>query len=326
MIPAMVRTALESNAFTGVQLDRAADGRRRDDAWVAAQEADPHARALLAGTAGIAVSDGRLSYLPLASAPPGVDPPVLLGVDGDGPLFAVDEGPPVPHAMRPPLIGGQDRHGDGVAVGERRVRLRQAAAVLPQDEGGIVAYAAGVLNWHRRHRFCSVCGAAAVPREGGYVRHCDRCGTDHHPRLDPVVIMLVTDGDRVLLGRQRSWPTNRYSALAGFVSQGESLEEAVAREVGEEAGVEVGQPKYIGSQPWPFPSSLMLGFIVPWIAGEPPGTDPELEDVRWFKREELKLPAAQDPGWEDDRVADVKPLLPPRSAIARRLVEHWLEG
>jgi NAD+ diphosphatase len=322
----MVRSALKSNAFTGAQLDRAADGRRRDDAWVDAQQADPRARVLLAGTAGIAMSRGRLDYLPLRSAPPGVDSPVLLGVDGDGPLFAVDEGPPAPDATRPPLIGAQDRQGDGDAVAEGRVRLREAAAMLPHDEGGIVAYAAGLLNWHRRHRFCSVCGEAAEPREGGYVRHCGRCGTDHHPRLDPVVIMLVANDDRVLLGRQPSWPTKRYSALAGFVAQGESLEEAIAREVAEEAGVKVGQPKYLGSQPWPFPSSLMLGFIAPWIAGEPPGTDPELEDVRWFKREQLQLAAAHDHGWDGNPAGDVEPLLPPRLAIARRLIEHWLEG
>jgi NAD+ diphosphatase len=315
---------LDPNAFTGAQLDRAADGRRRDHAWLAAQRADPRARVLVAGTAGVAMSDGHLSYVPLESAPAALEAPVLLGVDRDGPLFASDEGPPIAEATRPPLIGWQGRLGNVDAVADGRLGLREAVAALPQDEGGVVAYAAGLLNWHRRNRFCSVCGASTVPREGGDTRHCDRCGTDHHPRLDPVVIMLVVDGDRVLLGRQHSWPQRRYSALAGFVAQGESLEEAVAREVAEEAGVDVGQPNYVASQPWPFPSSLMLGFTVPWMSGEPPGTDPELEDVRWFAREQLVSATAHEDNWDAAPAADVELLLPPRLAIARRLIEHWL--
>ena len=318
----MVSGVLDPNAFTGAELDRASDGRRRDDVWLAAHWADSRARVLAAGTAGVAMRDGRLCYLSLRSAPPYIEPPVLLGIDSDGPLFAVDEGPAIAEATRPPLIGWQGRLG--AAAAEGRVGLREAVAVLPQGEGGIVAYAAGLLNWHRRNRFCSVCGTQTVAREGGHTRHCDRCGTDHHPRLDPVVIMLVIDGDRVLLGRQRGWPAKRYSALAGFVSQGEMLEDAVAREVAEEAGVEVGHPSYVASQPWPFPSSLMLGFTVPWIAGEPPGPDPELEDVRWFTRETLAQAAARQDNWEGTPADDAALLLPPRLAIARRLIEHWL--
>lgn len=320
----MVRGMPEPNAFTGAKLDRAADGRRRDQAWLEAQAADPRARVLLAGTAGIEMRDGHLVYRPLASAPPGIESPFLLGIDRGGPLFVVDEGPPFPEATPPPLIGWQGRLGDLPARTERRVALREAVASLPQDEGGIVAYAAGLLNWHRRNRFCSVCGAPTIPREGGDTRHCERCGTDHHPRLDPVVIMLVVDGSRVLLGRQHSWPAKRYSALAGFVSQGESLEEAVAREVAEEAGVEIGQPRYVASQPWPFPSSLMLGFIAPWISGTPGGSDPELEDVRWFTREEVVRASAHEDSWDGAPAAGAELLLPPRLAIARRLIEHWL--
>jgi NAD+ diphosphatase len=129
------------------------------------------------------------------------------------------------------------------------------------------------------------------------------------------VIMLVTDGDRVLLGRQPTWPPGRYSALAGFVEPGESLEEAVAREVREEAGVEVGRPEYIASQPWPFPSSLMLGFTAPWVAGKPRRIDDELDDVRWFERADVEAAVQERDG----------PLgVPPRFAIARRLLEHWV--
>ena len=145
--------------------------------------------------------------------------------------------------------------------------LRAAAAALRAEDAGLAAHAAALLNWHRRHRYCAVCGGPTAVAEGGIVRRCERCGAQHHPRTDPVVIMLVTDGDRVLLGRQRAWPAGRYSALAGFVEPGESLEEAVAREVREEAGVEVGPPVYLASQPWPFPTSLMLGFTAPWRVG-----------------------------------------------------------
>jgi NAD+ diphosphatase len=304
----------EPNAFTGARLDRAADGRRRDEAWLAEQSADPRARALVAGTAGVSLGDGHLAYVSLIDAPAGIEPPILLGVDDAGPVFVVDEGPPIPAATRPPMIGWQGRLGDAPANVDGRVPLREAVAALPQQEGGIVAYAAGMLNWHRRNRFCAVCGAPTAQREGGEIRHCDRCGTDHHPRLDPVVIMLVIDGDRVLLGRQHGWPAKRYSALAGFVSQGESLEEAVAREVREEAGVEVGRPRYIASQPWPFPSSLMLGFMAPWVSGEPGGSDPELEDVRWFTREEVQAAAA----------GETELQLPPPVSIARNLIDRWL--
>jgi NAD+ diphosphatase len=145
--------------------------------------------------------------------------------------------------------------------------------------------------------------------EAGFVRACPNCGAQHHPRTDPVVIMLVLDGDRVLLGRQPSWPAGRYSALAGFVEPGESLEEAVAREVREEAGVEIANARYIASQPWPFPSSLMLGFFADHAGGEPHVVDAELEDVRWFERDEL---------------ADT--ILPPPLAIARTLIDTWLAG
>jgi len=173
----------------------------------------------------------------------------------------------------------------------------------------MVAHAVGLLNWHRRHRFCANCGAPTEAREAGHVRVCPACGAHHHPRTDPVVIMLVTDGDRALLGRQAQWPTGRYSALAGFVEPGESLEEAVAREVREEAGVQVADVRYRSSQPWPFPSSLMLGFSARWAGGEPAVRDAELEDVGWFTR------AAIVGG-------DV--LLPPPTAIARRLIDEWL--
>jgi NAD+ diphosphatase len=250
---------------------------------------------------------------------------LLLGLDADGPLFAVDEDPP--GEGLPPLVGAGGNRGEPPPdSGGERVGLRQAAALLSQEDGGLAAYAAALLNWHRRHRFCANCGRPTELSEGGLVRSCQACGAEHHPRTDPVVIMLVTDGDRLLLGRQAAWPTGRYSALAGFVEPGESLEEAVAREVREEAGVTVGRPRYVASQPWPFPASLMLGFSAPWQGGEPAIGDDELQDVRWFARAEIADAAGEDDdanwGTAGDAGGPLK--LPPRLAIARRLVEDWL--
>jgi len=276
------------NTFTGAALDRAGD-RRGDDEWVAAQLADPAARAVVAGTGGVHVAGGRLALVPLAELG---GEPLLLGLGEDGPVFAAE-------AANGSLMG-----------------LREAAATLPRADGGLAAYAAALLNWHRRHRFCANCGHPTEVREAGHVRSCPNCGAEHHPRTDPVVIMLVLRGEEVLLGRQPSWPPGRYSALAGFVEPGESLEEAVAREVREEARVEIGTPRYVSSQPWPFPSSLMLGFIAPWSSGEPVIGDDELEDVRWFDRKAVQE-AVEGRG---------ELQLPPPLAIARRLVDGWLES
>jgi len=276
------------NTFTGAALDRAGD-RRGDDEWVAAQLADPAARAVVAGTGGVHVAGGRLALVPLAELG---GEPLLLGLGEDGPVFAAE-------AANGSLMG-----------------LREAAATLPRADGGLAAYAAALLNWHRRHRFCANCGHPTEVREAGHVRSCPNCGAEHHPRTDPVVIMLVLRGEEVLLGRQPSWPPGRYSALAGFVEPGESLEEAVAREVREEARVEIGTPRYVSSQPWPFPSSLMLGFVAPWSSGEPVIGDDELEDVRWFNRKAVQE-AVEGRG---------ELQLPPPLAIARRLVDGWLES
>ena len=273
--------------FAGAGLDRAAE-RRLDEAWLRERRADPHSRAILAGAGGVVLDGDRLARAPL----PDAGEAVLLGVEADGTaLFAV-ESPDAP-----------------------LTNLREAAPVLAQDEGGLAAYAAGVLNWHRGHPHCARCGARTAMAEAGFVRACPACGAQHHPRTDPVVIMLVLDGDRVLLGRQPSWPAGRYSALAGFVEPGESLEEAVAREVLEEAGVEVSGVRYASSQPWPFPSSLMLGFYADWASGEPATRDHELEDVRWFGRDELEaIRAGRVEGFG----------MPPPIAIARTLIDGWL--
>jgi NAD+ diphosphatase len=302
------------NAFTGEALDRAAVA-RKDPGWVAAQRSHPRARALVAGDAGVRVVGGeepRLALVPLTDAADGTEP-ILLGLDADGPLFAVDaerDGP----APRPLVSGTQDGPPPPPGV-VAPVGLRDAVAALPPAEGGLLAHAASLLNWHRRHGFCSVCGTPTDPHEGGILRVCPRCGTHHFPRTDPVVIMAVHDGsERILLGRGLAWNPGRYSCLAGFVEPGESLEEAVAREVAEEAGVEVGTPRYVSSQPWPFPGSLMLGFTAPWRSGEPRPQEDEMADVRWFTRAEIAAAVAGEGG----------PGLPRSYAIARLLIEGWL--
>jgi NAD+ diphosphatase len=281
------------NTFAGGVLDRAGV-RRTDAAWLEARRADPSSRAVVAVPDGVLAAGDEPALVALDALPDAVEL-VLLGVDGRGAaVFAADPGA----ALAAELVPGARVRG-----------LRDLAAVMSQADGGLVAQAAALLNWHRRHRFCANCGAVTDVAEAGHMRTCPRCGAEHHPRTDPVVIMLVVDGDRALLGRQATWPAGRYSALAGFVEPGESLEEAVAREVREESGIEIADVEYRSSQPWPFPTSLMLGFRARWVAGEPVAHDGELQDVRWLRRDELLADAV---------------LLPPRVAIARRLIDEWL--
>jgi NAD+ diphosphatase len=194
--------------------------------------------------------------------------------------------------------------------------LREVGAALDDREAGLAAHAVGLDNWHATHRRCPRCGAATRPTLGGHVRICEHDGSQHFPRTDPAVIMLVHDGaDRCLLGRQAPWPGKRYSTLAGFVEPGESAEQAVAREVGEEVGLEVTGIEYRASQPWPFPSSLMFGYRARATAYEVDLRDGEIAEARWFGRDELR--AAADRG-------DV--LLSHPVSIAHRLIADWLDG
>jgi NAD+ diphosphatase len=279
----------ETMVFAGAGLDRASVG-RRDPSWLAARRAEPEARSLVLSDAGVWVENGRL----LLIEPDGDS--VFLGIDGRRPLFAVD------------ATGAEP--GRGRAAG-----LREAASELPAAEAALGAYAASLLSWHRRHRYCANCGAPTEPRDGGHQRDCPSCTASHFPRTDPVVIVRVTDAaDRLLLGRQARWPPGRFSVLAGFVEPGETLEEAVGREVLEESGVEVGEVEYVASQPWPFPSSLMIGFTARAIGGEPRPGDDELSEVRWFERPEVEAAA---------RGRGALALSPPYS-ISRQLIDGWL--
>lgn len=296
----------EPNTFAGARLDRAGT-RRRDPEWLRNRLADPDSRVVLATSGGVYLRGDTSAPALVALADladlPGAADPILLGMADGRALLAVDL-----DATR------LDGVLDGVLDGARLIGLREAASELAPADAGLVAYAAALLNWHRTHRHCSVCGTATRVEEGGLLRVCPRCGASHHPRTDPVIIVLVTDGERVLLGRQPSWPPRRYSCLAGFVEPGESLEDAVVREVLEESGVQTRAPRYVSSQPWPFPSSLMLGYRAEYAAGSPVPADEELEDVRWFTRVEVTA-ATEQRG---------ELLLPPRLAIARRLIDGWL--
>ena len=272
-------------AFSGAALGRAPI-ERRDAAWLAAQRARPDAGSLVLSERGLWIEDGRL--LLVAPGPESV----FLGLDGDRPLFATD--------------GDPDR---GHPAG-----LREAAMELPAAEAALGAYAASLLSWHRRHGFCANCGAPTETADAGHERRCPACGAHHFPRTDPVVIVRVVDAhDKLLLGRQASWPEGRFSVLAGFVEPGETLEEAVRREVAEESGVVVDTVAYVASQPWPFPSSLMIGFNA-LGGGDPRPGDGELQQVRWFERAEVEAAAAGR-----GEIA----LSPPYS-ISRQLIDGWL--
>jgi NAD+ diphosphatase len=181
--------------------------------------------------------------------------------------------------------------------------------VLPPGQAEVLTLARALIFWRSRHRHCGVCGAATESRSAGYVMRCTKCGTEFFPRIDPAVIMIVTDGDCVLLGRQASWPSGRFSALAGFVEPGESLEATVAREVAEETGTQVSWVRYFASQAWPFPASLMLGFHAGATRG-PIRLDRELEEAHWFELQQLR--------------SESQLLLPPPFTIARRLIDAWM--
>lgn len=225
---------------------------------------------------------------------------IFLGLFRDRPAFALA----ISGEVEPPF-------GE---LGEFR-DLRYLGLVLPPDEANLVAHARALVLWHAAQLYCGACGSAARPDAGGNSRRClnPSCGREIFPRVDPAIIVLVTDGERCLLGRQGAWPEGRYSTIAGFVEPGESLEDAVRREVFEETNIRVGTVRYHSSQPWPFPSSLMLGFIATVdtaSTAEIRLNDGELEDARWFTRKELRS------GF---------PKLPFRISIARRLVDDWID-
>jgi len=293
-------------ALSRSTVDRATS-RRADGAWVEAAWADPRSRVLVVSDSQALVRsvDGRpeLVFVSSAEAPEGTK--FLLGVDTDDVAYF---GVSVP--------GGVSR----VRSGEDDVQpmsLRQVGAVLSDRDAGLLTHAVALANWHDTHTHCPRDGTPTVPAPAGHLTTCPTDGSEHFPRLDPAVIMLVTDpGDRCLLARNALWPKGRMSVLAGFVEPGESAEHAVAREVFEETAITVGHIRYLGSQPWPMPRSLMLGFQAAAPAGQRITVDAEeIGEARWFTREEM-LAAI---GTGELAVA-------PTSSIARRLIEFWYGG
>lgn len=278
--------------FAGPGLDRADHLRARPDE-IEALKSHPEAKALAwADGAPSLGPDGRLAWRALEGGEP-----LFLGFEQGQPRFSAlpDGGVAFTAASHFALLGQ-----------------------LVDAEAPIFAAALSLANWHRRHLHCSVCGEATEANRGGWSRQCPSCGSEHYPRADPVVIMLAEHDDRLLLGRQPQYPPGRYSALAGFVEPGETIEAAVARELREEAGIDVTNVRYIASQPWPFPSSLMIGAIAD-AAGDALTIDAtELDDARWFSRDEVvaALAGAESPAF----------LPPPRAAIARTLLERWVDG
>ncbi|SDG93348.1 NAD+ diphosphatase [Sinosporangium album] len=288
---------------------------RDDDEWLKRAWADDRSRVLVIHEGRTLVrrtgDEFAIELLGPAEAPPG--PHYLLGVgDGGVAYFAVSA--PLPGQGEPqtrvfnPVSPGSVPEDRAVALG-----LRRAGALLGDRDAGLLVYAVALEAWHATHEFCPRCGSRTKIAGGGATRLCPRDASTHFPRVDPAVIMLVHDDeDRVLLARGPNWPQGRYSILAGFVEPGESLERAVIREVAEEVGVAVTSPRYLGSQPWPFPRSLMLGFFTRAVTTEVRCDPHEIAEARWFTRAELA-----------DALASGEVRLPPEVSIARRLIETW---
>lgn len=279
----------------------------------------PRAAVLGASADSVLVADGpqpRLLRRPLGGH---VNPyqPILLGLENGEPLFAADLDDPEAASQLAETGAG------------RLITLREAGTLLEQEEGGLAAYLVALLNWHRRHRFCANCGASTRVAEAGLSRRCPTCSTTHFPRTDPVVIMLVDDGQgNLLLGRRIGWAEGRFSILAGYVAPGETPEAAVAREVREESGVLAHSPRYITSQPWPFPASLMLGYEASAertaVDEAPVPQEGEMVEVRWFSLEEVRAAAGlSHPDGTGDR-GEGGLRLPGEVSIARMLIDAWI--
>ena len=193
--------------------------------------------------------------------------------------------------------------------------FREVGAALSAADAGLVVHALALAEWHRAHRHCTRCGGVLDFTAAGHVLTCQDCGVQQFPRTDPAVIMAVVDGDRCLLGRKAQWPEGRYSTLAGFVDPGESLEQAVRREVAEEVGIEIGEVTYFGNQPWPFPASLMIGFLAQAVSFEIDVDGEEISDARWFTRDQVR---------SETEAGTLR--LPAGISISRSLVESWYGG
>lgn len=290
--------------FAGNTFDRLAE-RRKDTEWLRQQLACDDLRILPVWRGKVLIESmdemPRLAEITRASfisAELNHDELILLGEFNNQLFFAL----PLPDDVEPALTSAAQFHD-----------LRAVSGLLQRDELSLLGYARALVHWRSTHQFCGKCGSRNLPQHAGHVMACSNtdCGKHSFPRLDPAVIVLITDGERVLLGRQSRFPPGRYSTIAGFVEWAESIEEAVIREAHEETGVTVDQVQYHSSQPWPFPSSLMLGFIAHATTTDITLNDGELEDARWFSLHDIASGAVS---------------LPPPQSISFALIEHWYDS
>ncbi|TPL91168.1 NAD(+) diphosphatase [Mesorhizobium sp. B2-3-12] len=308
LFDAPLREPSQFVGFAGNTIDRQSENRTDDS--VDKTLSDPTTRLLLmnGGRLYLKLSDGGFDpwYRVAESQPfePSFDQGVLLGFSEQGPVLAVLAG-----------IDAERLPETVKAIDYRSVYMQ---GLIDEAAAGAMAQGAALLAWHASHRFCSKCGSESQMRAGGYKRHCPNCGTEHFPRTDPVAIMLTATREKCLLGRGRHFAPGMYSALAGFIEPGETIEAAVRRETLEEAGIRLGRVVYHASQPWPFPYSLMIGCF-----GEPLNEDiqadlTELEDCRWFLRDEVRLML--------DRTHPDTLVTPPKGAIAHHLIRAWIDS
>ena len=297
------------NALSTGSLDRV-NQHRKNLVWLAERWAAESTQVHVVWQGNVAANGSEL--VPLSPALTakllGDDyPRLLLGVIDDIAHFGVD----VSHLDRSAIENAL--HEDAMLR-----NLREAAGVLSADAANLATMASALMIWHSKHKFCGVCGQPTVLQSAGHELHCNACNTTHFPRTDPALIMLVTNGNKAILGRQKIWPAGMFSTLAGFLEPGESLEDTVAREVFEEVGVRITSVKYSSSQPWPFPQSLMVGYHATTADTELNVDTDELETAEWFTKENLL----------EARVMGKRgyPSMPPSIAISRRLIDEWLDS
>ena len=298
--------------FGGNPLDRVSE-RRDDSGWIAKLLGDSETRLLALRDLKPFTRGGAAPALDWQPVPQWRDhidggaPLIFLGLADGRAHFAID-------------AAGADIAPD---VDTELIDVRALAPTLASSEAAILAEARSLLDWHARHRFCAQCGTPTTMISAGWKRSCTACRASHFPRTDPVVIMLAVRGERALLGRNRRRPGARFSCLAGFVEPGETLEEAVRREVREESGIRCGRARYLATQPWPFPSTLMVGFLTEALTDEITVDPEELAEARWFSRDEIREMVARAAAGTDD---PTRPSLPAPIAIAHHICRRWSNG
>jgi NAD+ diphosphatase len=304
----------EVYCFAGNPLDRVGE-RRRDVGWVASLLDEPTTRLIPLRDLKPPIRNGAALELDWQPVGPWREEIaagatlVLLGIAEHRAYFALD-------------ASGTDLPDDPET---ENIDLRALAPQIAGGEAAVLAEARSLVDWHARHRFCAQCGTPSTVAAGGWTRHCPNCKAHHFPRVDPVVIMLAVRGERALLGRGRRRSGARFSCLAGFMEPGETLEDAVRREVREESGIRCGRVRYLASQPWPFPSTLMMGFLTEALTEEITVDTEELVEARWFDRDEIRDMVARAAAGDPDPATTV-PSLPGPVAIAHQICRRWATG